>query len=449
LLEGDNVSEGAQTTEEEVLRHLIRVAEEEGVSLPKLRYKTFIAAMLGAISERQIRKFGDWPELKVRAFQLHDTGEAPPEPPPPSHLELHRLRGQLKSLRKKNANLLQQLDTAEKRVEFIADLQGQTLRSENLAASAIVKREKTPTGLREATAVALASDWHIEEYVDPATVDELNAYDLSIAEKRAQKFFCGIVWLLKDHATSFKIRDLILWLGGDIITGYIHEELEEANALSPTLATRFARQLIVWGLKHLMAETDIETIHVLCNHGNHGRLHKKRRVSTAAANSFEHLLYHMIAQDFEDEPRVKFTIAQGAHLYYQVYDFTTRWHHGDDVRYHGGVGGVFIPLNKAVDRWQSTRWAHITNIGHFHQYLSLPDKVCNGSLIGFSPYALSVKARYEPPRQAFYLIDARRGKCQSTPIWVAENPPRFRDDPRNPQRSEVIRRQMHSNIQAE
>jgi hypothetical protein len=447
MSEGDNT--GIWSTADEVLHHIIRVSEEEGVSIHKLKCKTFRSHMLGVISERQFRKIGDWPELKARAFQLQETGEAPPEAPPPSHLELHRLRGQLKSLRKKNANLLQQLDTAEKRVEFVADLQGQTLSSENLEASAIVQREKASTGLREATAVALASDWHIEEYVDPSTVDDLNAYDLAIAERRAQKFFCGIVWLLKDHSTSFKIRDLILWLGGDFITGYIHEELEEANALSPTLATRFARQLIVWGIKHLLAETDIETIHVLCNHGNHGRVQKKRRVSTAAANSFEHLLYHMIAQDFEDEPRVKFTIAQGAHLYYQVYDFTTRWHHGDHVRYWGGMQGVLGPLNKAVDRWQGNRWAHITNIGHFHQYMSLPDKVVNGALVGYGPYALSIKARYEPPQQAFYLIDARRGKCQCTPIWVSEKPPHFRDDPRNPQRAEAIRRQMSSSLQVE
>ena len=438
------MSEGGWITANEVLHHLVRVAEEEGVTIHKLRYKTFLSYMLGIISERQIRKIGDWSELKARAFQLQDTGD---EPPPPNHLEIHRLRGQLKSMRTKNANLLQQLDTAEKRVEFVADIQSQTLSSEKLEASGIVQREKATTSLREATAVALASDWHIEEYVDPATIDDLNAYDLAIAEQRAQKFFCGIVWLLKDHTTSFRIRDLILWLGGDIITGYIHEELQEENALSPTIATRFGRQLIVWGIKHLLAETDIDTLHVLCNFGNHGRTTKKRRVSTAAANSFEYLLYHMIAQDFEDEPRVKFTIAQGAQIYYQVYDFTTRWHHGDDVRYHGGVGGVFIPLNKAINQWQGNRWAHITNIGHFHQYMSLPDKVTNGSLIGYGPYALSIKARYEPPQQAFYLIDARRGKCQSTPIWVSEKPPRFRDDPRNPQRAEDIRRQLRSSLQ--
>ena len=50
--------------------------------------------------------------------------------------------------------------------------------------------------------------------------------------------------------------------------------------------------------------------------------------------------------------------------------------------------------------------------------MSLSNFVSNGSLIGYNEYALSIKAKYEPPQQAFFLIDAERGKRHSTPIWV-------------------------------
>src|ERR1043165_3949501 len=44
-------------------------------------------------------------------------------------------------------------------------------------------------GRREATWVALASDWHIEETVRPETVNGVNSYNLAIARRRAQRYF--------------------------------------------------------------------------------------------------------------------------------------------------------------------------------------------------------------------------------------------------------------------
>src|SRR5690606_32151379 len=88
-------------------------------------------------------------------------------------------------------------------------------------------RERT-SGLREATAVMLASDWHVEERVFPESVAGRNEYTLQIAERRIQRYFEGAAWLIEHNRQSFQIRDAIQWLGGDLITGYIHEELEES-----------------------------------------------------------------------------------------------------------------------------------------------------------------------------------------------------------------------------
>jgi hypothetical protein len=52
--------------------------------------------------------------------------------------------------------------------------------------------------------------------------------------------------------------------------------------------------------------------------------------------------------------------------------------------------------------------------------MSLPYLVTNGSLIGFNPFAVSIGAKYEPPQQAFFLVDSKRGKTASYPIWVED-----------------------------
>lgn len=129
-------------------------------------------------------------------------------------------------------------------------------------------------------------------------------------------------------------------------------------------------------------------------------------------------MYHNLAHLFRSEKRVKFVISGGYHSYLKVYDMTVRFHHGHDIRYAGGVGGLYIPANKAIAQWNKGRWADLDVYGHFHQFRDASNFICNGSLIGFSPYALSIKGEFEEPKQAFFLIDRDRGKTITAPILV-------------------------------
>lgn len=267
--------------------------------------------------------------------------------------------------------------------------------------------------------VLMASDWHVEETVDPATVNGRNEYNPKIAAKRAESFFVGADWLIDKCRSGWDIREAVLWLGGDMISGYIHEELMESNSMSPTEALLFCQRIIADGIKFLLDQTGLEQLHVPCSFGNHGRTTIRRRHSTGAKNSYEWLMYHALAREFASDDRVEFFIADGSHLYTDVLGRTIRWHHGDDVKYYGGVGGLSIPMRKAADAWDDFQPADITVIGHWHQFADFGDVVVNGSLIGYNAFALSIKARFEQPRQGFFLIDQRYGKRIVTPIYVA------------------------------
>lgn len=340
-----------------------------------------------------------------------DGGRAQ-ERTPEHELREHRLKRLAEELKRQKKDILRRLELAEERSEIALAVSHPT--------SDLAIKAKSAKG-REAVAVALASDWHLEEDVDPATVNGRNRYTPAIAEQRATKYFRDVAGLIRHHSsgpTGFKIPRLILWAGGDMITGYIHDELVESNHLSPTEAILFFQKLWIAGIRYLLAEVPGLQIDVLCSYGNHGRTTQRRRVSTGAKNSFEWLGYHGLAQAFDGERRVNFRIADGAHLYAEVYDWTIRFHHGDDVRYQGGIGGLAIPLRKAIDSWNQFRHADIDCIGHWHQLVDYGFAVVNGSLIGYNAYALSIKARYEPARQAFFLMDSKRGKSHVTPIWV-------------------------------
>ncbi len=284
----------------------------------------------------------------------------------------------------------------------------------------VVARRERASGLREGALVALASDWHVEERVDPKAVAGRNEYSLKIAEKRARKFFDGIEWLLRFERAAFKIRDVVLWLGGDFFSGFIHPELVETAALSPVESIIFVRRILSEGIRRLLLDGETHRIVVPCSYGNHGRTTEKRRIATGAQNSYEWLMYQTMKADFAGEKRVEFSCDASAHQYVEIYGETLHFTHGDELKYAGGVGGLAIPLGKRVPQWDRVRRARYHHIGHFHQFLDLGHSVVNGSLIGFNAYAQSIGASVEPPQQAAYVFDSKRGKALVTPIWVGE-----------------------------
>lgn len=277
-----------------------------------------------------------------------------------------------------------------------------------------VQKLQIDSGAAEATAFAIASDWHVEETVDGKTVSGLNAFDLSIAEKRINLFFQRVARMTEIQRHGAKIDNLVLVLGGDLMTGYIHEELQESNALSPTQTVLWLIDRIASGIKFLAPH--FGKITIPCVYGNHGRTTKKPRHATGAANSYEWMLYHFLAKHLSGV--AEFCIADGYHLYLDVAGQTVRVHHGDGLKYQGGIGGLTIPVEKAISSWNKGITADLDVFGHWHQSQQAPKWICNGSLIGHNAYSIAIKAPFEEPSQTYFLLDSRHGRTVTTRIFL-------------------------------
>lgn len=384
-----------------VVSELVALANRLGVSVADLRYRDLSGS---GLSERRVRAAGGFAAVKRQA----EAGTHVPVPPP-DLLDRHRARAGESATRRELKEALDRLAAAEDRLAVALDLA-----SAQRTATPIARREASK---REGTAVVLCSDWHVEERVDAIKVNGRNVYTPEIARERVERLGRGIVALIESHRSLMAIDNLVLWLGGDLITGYIHEELLESNFLSPTRATMFAHDLIADLIRYVLEHGKLERLIVPCSYGNHGRLTPKPRISTGADNSLEYFMYHNIRREFAADHRVEFVIAEGECTYVQVYDTTLRFTHGDAIKFGGGVGGVHIPLRKAIAGWDTDIRADVTCLGHFHQYIPHPRYVVNGSLIGWSPYGVRIKADYEHARQAFFVVDSREGPCLHTPIW--------------------------------
>ncbi len=282
----------------------------------------------------------------------------------------------------------------------------------------MVIEEREPTGTAEGVVALNASDWHVEERVDPATVSYQNEYNLDIAQERAGKFFRSGLRLTRLLQQDIKIHTMVLGLLGDFITNDIHDEMPEICALRPTEAIEFAQNLIVGGIEHILENSDLKLI-VPCHSGNHARTTKTVRFSTENGHSLEYLMYRSIEKHFSlkyGAERIEFRVSKGYHSYVDFFGKTARYHHGHAINYQGGIGGIFIPAFKAISQWDKMRQADVDFFGHFHQHKDGSKFVSNGSLIGFNTYALSIKADFERPNQTLTLFDKKRGRTCTWPI---------------------------------
>jgi hypothetical protein len=357
-------------------------------------------------------------EVAAKIIAKYETPEAEPDP---ATLEDQVIedREQLRAsfekgdLKSKYKFALQQLQEAEARLEAVLQIT-QPVKPFKIAAN-----PRLDGG--QATVIVQASDWHVGERVDADTVNNLNEYNPDIAQARGSLFFQNTLRLVRNFRKDVAIEHLVLWLGGDLITGYIHDELEESNYLSPTEESIFAKRLIMGGLKLWKESGDFKQITVVTSYGNHGRIGHKKRISTGHKNSYEWMMYKDLEGFYAEDEVIKFQVGNGYFNYLDIYDKTCRFHHGDNVKYQGGVGGVLVPLNKFIQRSNSQRRADADFIGHLHQRIPLNmvyGSAINSSLIGFNAYALSLGASPEPPTQNLQLVDSKRGFTIAAPIIV-------------------------------
>ena len=269
----------------------------------------------------------------------------------------------------------------------------------------------------QATAIIVLSDWHVEETVDPESVDGFNEYNLEIAERRIKKTFENSLVLLESARHLSPIKDLVVAVLGDMISGYIHEELMENNSLSPTEAVLFVEGLLIGGLDMLWKQAGVKSITIPTCTGNHGRTTPKMRIATDYANSYEWLAYKHLEKHYrQSNPAIQWKVGEGYHNWLEVQGHPIRFHHGHAIKYNGGIGGPSISLRKSQASWDKARAATGDICGHLHTHIRDGKCIVNNSLIGYGPFSLFVKAEPSPPSQTFVVYDRKRTR----PVIVQE-----------------------------
>lgn len=308
--------------------------------------------------------------------------------------EKRRLRDELAGLKKQYSAALAEIEKQKASVQTLVKLSGVKPKR--------ISVRRASKGRPPATAILLCSDWHVEELVKPETCRGLNSFDLGVADHRIAELAKRATRLIEHERGLADVQRIVVCAMGDFISNHIHEDTAELAQLAPLAATRWAGERLS-GVIGAMAQ--VAPVLVATCTGNHGRSTMKPRIATENEHSYEQHLYLTLAAQ-ESRPNVSWQVGAGYHNLVDLDGFLLRVHHGHALSYGGGVGGLTIPVLKAITSWNHAQKADLDVFGHWHQHLYIPRRfVANASLIGHNAYADRIKAEFQPPSQTLIILD--------------------------------------------
>ena len=268
-------------------------------------------------------------------------------------------------------------------------------------------------------AVAPLSDVHAGSVVTLEETFGLNEYNIDVCDKRLTCYFNSIVKLITQHSQNVIVDKLIFAPIGDLIDGYIHEEQMMQNELSSIEATIWMKDRLIAGIEFLLSKLEVPLIEIPFVTGNHSRDTDKMYFAKVTETSYETIIADALIKHFEHNERIRVHFNKSNIVFIEnVFGKTLRFEHGHSIKFGGGIGGITIPIIKAIAKDQVAKKYDCLVIGHFHQQFDGGRFVVNGSVIGYNKYAIDHHFEYEEPKQAFFLIDDKGRRIQMTQVFL-------------------------------
>lgn len=334
--------------------------------------------------------------------------------PPPAHapvtrdVEMDNLRRQLREA--------QATQSMERWAQSIVLSMDEQARARRPAEWTTAETGRSPAGIP----TLLLSDLHWGEVVLPEEVMHANAYNLAIASQRLRRVVDKTKALLREHVVG-DYPGIVVCLGGDMVSGVIHDELEQTND-----GTIMQQALDLY--EHLLAAIlaladEFGKVHVPCVTGNHGRSNRKWAAKRRATLSYEWLVYQFLARATAGDDRITWQIPDAPDANYDLLGTRYRLTHGDGFKGGDGIIGPIGPVTRGTLKRGRMAQAmqhpfDVLLLGHWHTLIWGANYVVNSTLKGFDEFAMSLSITPEPPAQALWLTTAKHGRTILLPVYA-------------------------------
>ncbi len=270
------------------------------------------------------------------------------------------------------------------------------------------------------------SDLHYGEVVQPDEVNGLNEFNSEIAAKRIKRGVEVACDLAFNHMGKAKTKypGIVYALGGDMISGDIHEELSVSNDRTPQQCINDLTDILAACVETFASR--FGRVFVPCVTGNHGRSTRKPRMKGRVFTSHEWNIYCNLVRAFKHSKHVQFLVPNNTDARWQVYGHRYLLTHGDNLGVKGGDGiiGALGPIRRGEIKIRNSE-AQVNRdfdtiiMGHWHQYITIPGLIVNNSLKGYDEFArLALRAPWSRPSQALWFTHPEHGITAHWQVYV-------------------------------
>jgi hypothetical protein len=293
-------------------------------------------------------------------------------------------------------------------------------------------------GMVEEHLVVHLSDEHADEIVLPEQVGGLEAYDMTVALCRAEKYVDTILqWALqtlKNH--RFPILHILAY--GDHTSGEIHD------AVGRSEYKNIFRNCLAIGQMHAQMISDLSPFfkQVNCYYvpGNHGRKTQKKDFHGAWDN-WDYLIAEVARLYCRDLEHVNFAIPNSFSMNIEINGWGFGVEHGDGVKSWMGI--PWYGLERKTRRLVSLHNSFDQKIsyfvfGHFHALSNNADlrgeMLINGAWPATNPYGYEAFSGYREPMQLIHGVHEKYGITWRLPVKIkdpvreADGPQRYKVD---------------------
>lgn len=400
---------------------------DQAVSLyEKLKNSTLVAEAMD-VSEASVRRY-----LRKAGVKLDANKKTPKDinieaiasqDVPSDPVELRRLRDRV--------NLLENnLKLAERRAVAAEDIRGGIagLFSDPPQPKHIILPKARISDAGEIPLLNLF-DLQWGEVVDAAKMDGLNSYNAEIAARRLSRYFDKCIDLCSGShwGSSRKPPKAYLALGGDLVSGNIHDELVKTNDRSPIEAVRDLVSHLFGNIERLQKALDCP-IELISIPGNHGRITQKRESKRYVVDSYDTLVAWLLELHFNRPGSgVTVTVPASGDALVNIYGRNVLWTHGDRIGTRGGDGGAGAAapaargMRKIIAEYAARGViVHMIIMGHIHTALELEDGFVSGTMVGPSEYSRDGRFKPRPATQWLLTMHPNIGIAKRWQIYVGD-----------------------------
>lgn len=242
------------------------------------------------------------------------------------------------------------------------------------------------------------------------------SYDINTLSKRVEQMTGKVLELTNIQRAHHPVRECFVMLGGDMVEGigifpgqafeveaHLFKQLFEVVRIIENSIRTFAQHF--------------ETVTVICEFGNHGRLGRKGDMPSG--DNIDRMSYQIAKRNCQELKNVKWQMSESWYQIFAIGNYNVLLVHGDEI-------GAFGSILRKVSAWSTGVVEPFDDcyMGHFHTPTSLT--MANGGRVfvtgspeSHNEYARTFIAAVGKPSQRLHFVDPVKGRVTSEYIcWL-------------------------------